>query len=608
LKQKINDYEVDIMTGSPIRFTGLVSGMDTQQMVNQLMRAEGLRMDRLNRRRQHLVWRQEALRGTMTHLNEWRTANTQLGSPMIPLGETTWDAVKTTIERIGGGSTAGFGVRADNTAALGTTNVSVHQIAQRDLARGSGQWLGTGHPSSAPYMPLNTATTRIYDFMGGTAGGAFASFTQDGDITIDGNTIPVYRGSITINGRNVAINSHDTIDQFMNRVNNTAGINARMSFNTLSGNFELESTEMGRNALVRTGDGTRQPGYVTGVGNGLDDFGFLTHIGLNHLRTIDTTQPSAHPGYVDTTRFAAGNRAQDALLYIDGVSVTRNTNNFTIEGLTFNLTNALIASPGTPANFTITNERNIEDTMQTIRDFVRAYNELIRHLNNLHTTPRPRHGNRLFFEPLTDEQREAMSDREIERWEEQARTGLVHRDSTLRSIHADMRRWMTEPVRLPDGSTISLHEIGITTGYGTGSERLIGMLQIDETRLTQFLENDPERVRLLFQQNSTLPSTTNAERNSRMGQVGIAHRLNHLIENATGLDGSLRGRVGLEGGSDDGLNPMSQHIRQYDQRIAQMQTWLQRRENHFFAMFARMEQAMAQSHAQLDALFSFAGM
>jgi flagellar hook-associated protein 2 len=588
--------------------------MDTQQMVNQLMRAESMRMDRLNRRRQHLVWRQEGLRGAMTHMNEWRTANTALGSPMLPLGETTWNAINTTIERIGTGGTNGFSVRADNTAALGTTNVSVHQIAQRDLARGTGgpgtgQWLGTGHPSNAPYPPLNTATTRIYDFLGGTAGGAFSGFVHEGDITIDGNDIPIFRGNITINGRNVAISSTDTIDHFMNRVNNTQGINARMSFNTLSGNFELESTEMGRNALVRTGDGTRQPSYVTGAGNGLDAFGFLDHIGLNNLRTIDTTPglPINNPGTPDA-RFATGNTAQDALLYINGVSVTRNTNNFTIEGLTFNLTNALIASPSDPANFTVTNERNIEDTMQTIRDFVRAYNDLIRHINNLHSTPRPRHGNRLFFEPLTDEQREAMSEREIERWEEQARTGLLHRDDSLRRIQADMRRWIMEPVRLPDGSTISLHEIGITTGYGTGSERLIGMLQIDEARLTQALEDDPERVRLLFQQTSDMPSGNNAERNRRMGQVGIAHRLNHIVENATGLDGSLRNRVGLEGGSDDGLNPMSLHIRQYDQRIAQMQTWLQRRENHFFAMFARMEQAMAQSHAQLDALFSFAGM
>jgi len=92
-----------------------------------------------------------------------------------------------------------------------------------------------------------------------------------------------------------------------------------------------------------------------------------------------------------------------------------------------------------------------------------------------------------------------------------------------------------------------------------------------------------------------------------MKEAGLAFRLNFIIENATGLTGTLRDRVGIANGHDATTNRMSRQIQAYDSRLEQMQRWLQRRESHFFAMFARMEQAMAQSQAQMDSIFAFAG-
>jgi flagellar hook-associated protein 2 len=211
-----------------------------------------------------------------------------------------------------------------------------------------------------------------------------------------------------------------------------------------------------------------------------------------------------------------------------------------------------------------------------------------------------------------------MSDSEITRWEEQARVGLFHRDEDLRQLQNQLRRAVTDPVTLADGTRITLAEIGITTGYGTGALRNIGMLQIDEERLREALAENPERVQGLFMHEARYPAghpnagmlmsgRTPAERSARMSVSGLGDRLHDALANSIDRDGVLYRRAGSENSNlSNTQNQMSRQMRTYDERLEQMQRWLARREAHFFQMFARMEQAMAQANAQMDSLWMFA--
>jgi flagellar hook-associated protein 2 len=551
------------------------------------MRAENMRLERFTRRRQHAVWRQEDLRGTMSHLDAWRAENTgALSSRLIPPAGSPnpFATMTTTVANTDPtGNTTGFSVTASNAAQVGSFTVEVVAAAQRDTIRGSEQFRGTATNNTAhPQVNLNANIS--------TLGVTFGSDTS---------------AHVSINGRNVLVNANDTIQSFMNRVNNTEGIGARISFDAFRGNFTLESTRMGEDATIRTGTATTVPGGAPG--SGVDGFGILAAMGLDNIGASGTTTAA-------DSRFRTV--AQDAHIIIDGdLDVTSSSTRFELEGLGLTLS---ITEAAEGETFTVDTQRDVSTAMETIADFVRSYNELIRHLNNLHTTARPRAGGSVrgaFFEPLTDEQRAGMSDREIERWEEQARTGMLHRDDDIRRIQADMRRWMMEGVDLGNGQTLSLHQIGITTGYGQGPERHIGMLQINEDVLRNALEGglahiNPNITAENIERMFTRPpgvQTTNAQRIEAMPEAGIAFRLNFIIENATGLTGSLRDRVGIANGHDATTNRMSRQIQAYDSRLEQMQRWLQRRESHFFAMFARMEQAMAQSQAQMDSIFAFAG-
>jgi flagellar capping protein FliD len=369
-----------------------------------------------------------------------------------------------------------------------------------------------------------------------------------------------------------------------------------MEFDAVAGRYTL------------TGDETRIATSGSGFGATL-----LNTIGLNNVNMV-----------VPTVR-----TGRDAIIYFEGTSATdgvriqQASNVFELEGLTIDIANATGRTYDETNNapirevFNISTTRDVDAAVDEIKKFVESYNNLIRHLNSIHSTPRPRAGNSrrgAFFEPLTDEQRQAMSEREIERWEEQAKIGLLHRDRDIRNIHQQLRDMMMQRVQLNDGTTISLSQIGISTIGMNGAEgdRLIGVLAIDEDQLRAALESEPDRVRQLFARShveAERPLGNNAsERNANIPHVGLGFRIDEFFHTLTqDLDSPLRRRAGSADGRglDASENMMTRQIRDYNRRIDEMQAWLQRRENHFYAMFAKMEQAMAQSHAQMDSLFAF---
>ncbi|MCQ5092379.1 flagellar filament capping protein FliD, partial [Slackia exigua] len=61
---------------------------------------------------------------------------------------------------------------------------------------------------------------------------------------------------------------------------------------------------------------------------------------------------------------------------------------------------------------------------------------------------------------MTDEQKDKMSERQIELWEEKAKEGLLHRDSAVDSFLSQMRLALYTK---PAGAKLALYDIGIET-------------------------------------------------------------------------------------------------------------------------------------------------
>ena len=97
---------------------------------------------------------------------------------------------------------------------------------------------------------------------------------------------------------------------------------------------------------------------------------------------------------------------------------------------------------------------------EKIKTFVDGYNDLIEDLNEKLSERKNRD-----FQPLSAEQKEAMSEKEIELWEEKAKAGLLGRDPIISKVLSSMRNAMSAPVEGADGTSASpidtLEEIGI---------------------------------------------------------------------------------------------------------------------------------------------------
>jgi flagellar hook-associated protein 2 len=199
--------------------------------------------------------------------------------------------------------------------------------------------------------------------------------------------------------------------------------------------------------------------------------------------------------------------------------------------------------------------------------------------------------------PLSDEQRRDMSDREIEMWESQARTGLLHRDDALRNLTNSLHRALFQDVQLADGSSINLLHLGIRTH--SDLERF-GELQIDEARLESFLENRLDDVATLFTRFSNIPATgAGANRRDRLADSGIGQRINDILTWELSVDGGIAERAGLRGHVTENENALSRRINAEERRIENMLRDLERREHRYFQLFGRLEAAMIQSNSQM---------
>ncbi len=196
---------------------------------------------------------------------------------------------------------------------------------------------------------------------------------------------------------------------------------------------------------------------------------------------------------------------QDSEIVLNGATFTSNSNNYSINGLTITATG--ITAPG--EEITVTTSTDVDAVYDMIVDFFDSYNELIKEMDTLYNADSSKG-----YEPLTDEEKDAMSDTEVEKWEKKIKDSLLRRDSTLSGVISAMKTAMQGSFEI-DGKKYSLSSFGIATaGYFSSGENEKGVFHIDgntkdstvsgkEDKLKAMLANDPDTVVSFFNQLTT---------------------------------------------------------------------------------------------------------
>lgn len=248
-------------------------------------------------------------------------------------------------------------------------------------------------------------------------------------------------------------------------------------------------------------------------------------------------------------------------------------NSIKLDGVTFNFTDK------TNGDVTIGVKADGTELKDKIVEFINDYNELLGHINGKLYEEYDRS-----YLPLTDEDKEGLSDSEIEKLEKKAQTGLLKNDSYLRNFADDMKLTMTTML---EKSGLSLEKIGINPVEDYSTQN--GLFTIDEDKLLSAIEENPDGIKELFS-----------------GKDGIVTKLSdNLKDHATGTFSRLAKKAGVADGVTANTNEMTKDIEERKKLITQMQTALQEKEDALYTKYSTLESNLASLQSQQSSLSSY---
>lgn len=359
--------------------------------------------------------------------------------------------------------------------------------------------------------------------------------------------------SISINGNSIDYTDDTTVKEFMDLVNKN-GSDVSISFSSTLREFSLS----GKN----TGD-SEKINIVSTSGSS-----FIDALGLDSSSIVKDAQ-SAQITYT-------GDGSSRA------ITLTREENSFIVDGITINLDNTSTIGE----NITVSVSKDTEKTKENIMTFIGGYNDMIDKIQGELNTSRPKSDSYTYYDPLLDSEKAAMSDKQIEDWEEQAKVGLLYGDPMLNKFVSSARTISYKTIELSDGTKLSLQDLGITTGNYYDGAKLI----VDEKKLDDAISKyGGSLISELFSKED----------------VGIAEQLNKTVDDAVGTRGYISEKVGFKGTLTEIQNTVSREIKSQDERLADLERMLLDKENYYYQMFAKMDQAIMESNNQMSYLMSF---
>lgn len=636
---------------APMRIGGLTSGLDSDKMVQDMMRAERMKVDRVEKERTRIEWTQMSMRElinktrdfqgkffdilkpetnmlssaafssyTYSVLSEGQKTNAVQISVRAGALKTdnvidritqlatadTWSrnrsdiavikgkAVKTDQLATGkdlelmlsiGRVSKKITVKSDELAALTSVDELAakmnEKIAQRfgsdynavvsahDLgAEGKGLRLEL---KGTAVRVVNAGDAALFHHLGIQNGSGTYDYTKKDISDLLGITAEDLK-DFSLNGKAIKLTTSMTMEEAFRAIN-SADVGINMHYDVLSDRVVMRSTGTGSvsNLEIENGSSAEK---VLAKFLGTDDL-------------VDANG-ELHSSATSVTR----EKGKNAVLTLNGTQIVKESNKFTLEGVTYTL-NAL-SDKAIHTDATIDTDK----VYDRIKSFVDDYNALITEIDKKLAEPKYRG-----FDPLTDDEKSALTEKQVEQYEEKAKSGLLNGNRDFGKMLDKIRSAIVDSV---DGET--LRSIGIQSN----SWKDKGKLSIDPSKLKDAIRDDVEKVVNLFTKSSSISYTDEKNRKTRYEESGVMSRLDDVIKDFTrttrdesGKKGALVMIAGLENDLSAVTNKMSEEMRDKDKRINEMLAYLTRREDYYYRMFAKMEAAMAQMQSQQN---SFAGL
>lgn len=515
-----------------MRISGLASGMDIDSIISDLMKIQRVSVDKKIQQRIWLEWQRDAYREMNAKILDYR--NNKIADFRL---ESTFDAKKVTVS-----NSSAISAKALGSAQQGTISIKVEKLA-----------------NSASKLSSESIVEQGKEFKSGNLlKDELNANNLKGSLNLDINDENANKFTVSINGYDVEIDlEKDSLDTIIQRINKQTNVTAfydsvtgKMSFIAKNADGQIQETVNGETLY-----------YIDFDDKGTGFFTDLLKLGNSH-----------------TANAAAGN---DAKVTINGLTTYRSSNTFTVNGVEITLrqeTGNEVVQIGVATD--------VDAIIEKIKQFVNDYNEFIAPINSKLNEKRYRD-----YAPLTESQKKDMKEREIELWEEKAKSGLLRSDSILSSLITDMRKALYSRIDTGkkdsngDPIFISLSSIGITTGNYLEN----GKLYVDENKLREALEADLDSVKKLF--------TAKGDSNGEGKGIAVAmydhlwSAINKISEKAGTSRFSNSELLSEESTMGRQLKWLNQEIDRANKRMLEM-------EQRYYRQFAAMESAINKYNAQ----------
>lgn len=272
--------------------------------------------------------------------------------------------------------------------------------------------------------------------------------------------------------------------------------------------------------------------------------------------------------------------ASDSEIVLNGAKLKSSESRMSVNGLSIELTG--LTKPGEAINFSVTND--VDTVYNSIKTALKEYNTVMEEMYKMYNAESSKG-----YEPLTSEQKEEMTDSDIELWEKKIKDSLMRRDSTLGDLMQSMRSAMMSTVKY-DGKSYALSSFGImtSTNFTEG-----GLLHIygdkddatyadREDKLKKALEENPDAVMTTLTDIFSNLRKTMSEKMSFKANMSSALTFYNDIQ-------------------------MKNDMTKYKDEIEDWEDRLTTMEDAYYKKFTAMESAMAKLQSQQSSLGSLFG-
>lgn len=594
-----------------VRLTGLISNLDTESLVSELMKVQTSKKTKIEQNKTKLEWKEEKWKDINKKLyslyNEKLSKLRLQGNYQMKAGSSS-DESKAVIT-------------ATNKAAAGSYQLQINNLASSQYVTGADMsdkgWsnttkltelfntkanpsqggitegtqftvaLGEGYSDISTYIVDKDSTIRDFTNFLSNAGLSASFDSNSGRFFISSSSTGT-AGKFTLTSGVIASDEADARNDIRDALDydNMSAADKKIAdkaINTLASSTDsdlLDEAEEALNSLAekyeREAYQTELDAAVVDLKNASDPSPAVAGRGLDALGLGEVTKTEADNGVAGNSSSMSVRTASDSSIVLNGAVLTSSTNSYSLNGVNISLNG--LTSGTEVINLTVKNDTQAAYDM--IKDFVKGYNEVLGQMTTDYYAASAKD-----YDMLTSEDKEAMTDDEVTIWEDKIKSALLKNDSQLSRIFTGIRSVLQSTVEV-GGKNYSLSSFGIVTG----NYDEYGLLHINGD--SEDGEYSSKADKLLSSFNGDLDTAVQAL--SGIFQK-VYEKMGDMMKSST-ISSSMTFYNDKE---------IKKQYTEYEEQISKMTTRLEDMETSYYKQFSAMEvsmQKLQQQQSQLSGL------